>query len=56
MVEWHHSLNGHESKQTLADDELWQGSMSSCSPQDHKDSYITGHLNNSNFRAFHWHL
>lgn len=55
MVEWYHPFNGHESEQTLGDDE--QGSMTRYSPWGHKHSYMTEQLNNdSNFRAFHWHL
>ena len=35
MVGWHHRLNGHESEQTLGDDE-GQGSLV-CSPWGHKE-------------------
>jgi len=31
MVEWHHSLNGHEFEQTPGDNED-QGSLACCSP------------------------
>ena len=27
MVGWHHQLNGHESKQTLGDSELWHAAF-----------------------------
>ena len=36
MVGWHHSLNGHESEQTLRDKE-GQGSLECCSPWGHKE-------------------
>ena len=40
MVVWHHQLNGHEFVQTLGNSE-GQGSLSSCSPWDHKESDMT---------------
>ena len=43
MVEWYHPFNGHESEQTLGDDE--QGSMTRYSPWGHKHSYMTEQLN-----------
>ena len=36
MVGWHHSLNGHEFKQTLGNRER-QWSLACCSPWDHKE-------------------
>ena len=35
MAGWHHRLNGHESEQTLEDDE-GQGSLACCSPWNHR--------------------
>ena len=40
MVVWHHQLNGHEFVETLGNSE-GQGSLSSCSPWDHKESDMT---------------
>ena len=40
MADWHHWLNGHESEQTLGDDE-GQGSQAWCSPQDWKKLDMT---------------
>ena len=40
MVGWHHQLNGHEFEQTLGDSE-GQGSLTCCSPWDHKESDTT---------------
>ena len=37
MVEWHHWLRGHESKQTLGDGE-GQGSLVCCHPSGLKES------------------
>ena len=40
MVEWHHWLNGHESKQTLGDSER-QGNLACCSPWGGTESNTT---------------
>ena len=45
MVGWHHGLNGHEFKQAPGDGE-GQGSLACCSPWGHKESDVTGRLNN----------
>ena len=37
MVGWHHRLNGHEFEQDPGVGD-GQGSLLSCSPQDHKES------------------
>ena len=37
MVGWHHQVNGHESEQTLGDDE-GQGGLECCNPWDRKES------------------
>ena len=47
MAEQHHWCNGQELGQTRGDGE-GQGSLMCCSPWDHKDSDVTGQLNNSN--------
>ena len=47
MVRQHQRLNGHESEQTLGDDE-WQGSLACCSPLGWKESDMTKWLNNNN--------
>ena len=47
MAEQHHWCNGQEFGQTPGDGE-GQGSLVCCSPWDHKDSDVTGQLNNSN--------
>ena len=44
MVGWHHQLNGHESEQTLGDNE-GQGSLAHCCPRGHKRSGKTEGLN-----------
>ena len=46
MVRWHHQLNGHESEQTLGDNE-GQGSLECCSPWGCKELDITERLNTS---------
>ena len=47
IVGWHNQLNGHEFGWTQGDSE-GQGSLASCSPLDHKESGMTGWLNNNN--------
>ena len=44
MVGWHHQVNGHESEQTLGDDE-GQGSLGCFSPWACKDSDTNERLN-----------
>ena len=44
MVDWHHQLNGHEFEQVLGFGD-GQGSLSSCSPWDLKESDMTEELN-----------
>ena len=46
MVGWHHWLDGHEFEQALGDAE-GQGSLTCCSPWDHKESDMTEQLNNN---------
>ena len=46
MVGWHSRLNGHEFEQAPGDSE-GQGSLACCSPCGHKESDLTGWLNNS---------
>ena len=46
MAGWHHRLNGHEFEQNPRDSE-GQGSLACCSPQGHKESDMTGQLNNN---------
>ena len=46
MVGWHHQLNGHELEQALGEGEE-QGSLEGYSPQVHKGSDATEHLNNN---------
>ena len=46
MIGWHHRLNGHESEQTLGDNE-GQGGLACCSPWGHKDLDATEQLNNN---------
>ena len=46
MVGWHHHHNGHEFAQTPEDGE-GQGSLTCCSPWDHKESDTTQQLNNN---------
>ena len=43
MIEWHHSLSGHEFEQAPGDEEL-QGSLACCSPWGCKDSEMTRRL------------
>ena len=40
MVGWCHRFNGHESEQTLGDDE-GQGSLACCSPWGHNELDMT---------------
>ena len=46
MVGWHHRLNRNEFEQTLGDGD-GQGGLSCCSPWGHKESDMTGRLNNT---------
>ena len=46
MVGWHHQCNGHELGQSLGDSE-GQGGLACCSPWGHKESDMTGWLNNN---------
>ena len=50
MVGWHHWCSRHELGQTPGDGE-GQGSLSCCSPWDHKESDKTWQLNNNNINA-----
>ena len=47
MVGRHHQSYGHELGQTLEDGE-GQGGLVCCSPWGHKESDMTGRLNNNN--------
>ena len=47
MAGWHHWCNGHEPGKTLGDGEE-QRSLACCSPWGHRESDITGLLNNNN--------
>ena len=46
MSRWHHQFTGHESEQTLGDNE-GQGGLACCSPWGHKDLDATEQLNNN---------
>ena len=46
MVGWHYRLNEHEFDQALGDGE-GHGSLVCCSPWGHKESDMTGCLNNN---------
>ena len=46
MVGWHHQLNGQDFEQTPGDSER-QASLACCSPWGHKESKMTGRLNNN---------
>jgi len=48
MGGWHHQLNGHEFAQAPGDGE-GQGRLACCSPWGHKESDMTGQLNNNKF-------
>ena len=45
MVGWHHQLNEHEFKYDLGVGD-GQGSLACCSPWGHKESDMTGQMNN----------
>ena len=47
MVGWYHRLNGHEFEQAPGDGE-GEGNLGCCSPWGHKQSDMTGRLNNNN--------
>ena len=49
MAGWHHRCNGHELGQTSGDGE-GQGALVCYSPRGHKESDMTGQLNNNNKR------
>ena len=52
MAGWHHQCNEHHKLgQTPGDDE-GQGGLACCSPWGHKESDMTGRLNNSNYTLF----
>ena len=51
MAGWHHRCNETELGQTLGDSE-GQGGLVCCSPWGHKESDMTGRLNNSNYTLF----
>ena len=48
MVEWHHRLDGHESKEALGVGD-GQGSLACSSPWGHKESDMTEQLNNKQY-------
>ena len=50
-VGWHHWLNGQEFEQALGDGKR-QGSLECCSPRGHKESDVTGQLNNNTTKIF----
>ena len=50
MSGWHHRYNGHELWQTSGDGE-GQGGLVLCSPWGHKESDMTGRLNNNNMNS-----
>ena len=43
MVGWYHRLKGHEFEQTLGDSD-GEGSLTCCSPWDHKEKAMTYQL------------
>ena len=47
LTGWTHQCNRHEAGQTLGDGEGWRD-LVCCSPWGHKESDVTGRLNNSN--------
>ena len=47
MVGWHHQLNALEFEQAPGDGE-GQGGLACCSPWGHRETDMTGQLNNSN--------
>ena len=47
MARWHHQCNGHECGQTSRDS-VGQKGLACCSPWGHKESDMTGQLNNNN--------
>ena len=47
MVGWYHRLDGHEFEQAPGDGE-GEGNLGCCSPWGHKQSDMTGRLNNNN--------
>ena len=49
-LRWHHQLNGHEVEPTVRDSE-GQGSLTCCSPWNHKESDMTKQLNSNNLTA-----
>ena len=55
MARWHHWCNGHELGQTLGDGEGQRG-LACCSPWGHKESDMTGRLNNNSKTFIQWFL
>ena len=55
MAGWHHRCNGHERGQTLGDGE-GQGGLACCSLWGHRESDMTGQLNNSPSTAVSLHF
>ena len=53
MAGWHHLCNGHELGQTLGDGD-GQGGLVRCNPWGHKESDMTGRLNNNNSAYRHF--
>ena len=53
MVGWHHQCNEHKLGQTLGDIE-GQGGLVCYSLWGHKESDMTGQLNNNNFSYHAW--
>ena len=51
IVGWHHQLDGHEFEQTLGVDD-GQGSLTFCSPWDHKEFDDTTEQLNSLYQYF----
>ena len=52
MAGWHHPCNGHEPGQTPGDGK-GQGSLTCCSPGGHKESEMTGRLNNNTGKVYY---
>ena len=48
MVGWYHQLSGHKFEQSQGDSE-GQGSLTCCSPWNHKELDMTEQLNNNVF-------
>ena len=52
MAGWHHQCNGHGPGQTPGDGE-GQGGLVCCSPWSHKESDMTGRLNNNTGKVYY---